>query len=151
MRLDFYSYSCGRNRCFKLTNTFLMLLNFEDAAELGSHINLFRMWQHDHISQFSAQIIHFPHLFKSVSFLLQLPSTSFSFFLHLSIYKYKIYTCTCLFYTQYEIDMHMYRYPRKELSLIYNTLWCYLIIVIFKAVCLLREKIIYKYQVTFMS
>ena len=45
----------------------------------------------------------------------------------------------------------MYRYPRKELSLIYNTLWCYLIIVIFKAVCLVREKIIYKYQMIIMS
>ena len=58
-------------------------------------------------------------------------------------------------FTLHIVHFYMYVYisPRKELSLIYDNLWYNLLIVylLFKALCLLREKIICKYQMTVMS
>ena len=112
MHFELYSCSCGRNRCFKLTNTFLMLLNFEDAAELGSHINLFRMWQRDRISKFSAQIIHFPHLFLSLCH-----------FYYNCLVPHFLFFFICLFINTKYIHVHVYFiHSTKQICICIGTL-----------------------------
>ena len=89
-----------------------MLLNFEDAAELGSHINLFRMWQCDRISQFSAQIIHFPHLFLSLCH-----------FYYNCLVPHFLFFFICLFINTKYIHVHVYFIHRtKQICICIGTL-----------------------------
>lgn len=113
--------------------------------------------RYDHISQFSGQSVHFPHLFflSFYHFCSKLPYNLIPHFDFLSpfVYNYEIYTYTCLFNTEH-LCVHMYMSPRKGLSLIYDTLWYYLVIVCLlfvKTLCLLRKKNTCKYQMAIMS